>query len=133
MYISVWEVRKPDKGNYLEGRVTTSRKNKQTGEYEQRFSDGYVHFISNAKEALEPYVGMTSERGPVLRANIPGFGVENCHKGDDGKIVYDKNPHYSVFELEVTSGNNASQPQSRPSANSFMNVPDTDSEELPFS
>lgn len=132
MYISVWEVRKPDKGNYLEGRVSMSSKNKQTGEYDQTFSDGYVHFIGKASETLQPYVGMSSQHGPILRANIPGFSVQNCYKGDDGKLKYNKNPRYSVFELEVTGGNNAPQTQSRPSADSFMNVPDTDSEELPF-
>lgn len=44
-YGTIWEVR--DKGNYSDVRLSTSRKNKQTGEYEQDFG-GYVRFIGEA-------------------------------------------------------------------------------------
>lgn len=44
-YATIWEVR--DKGNYSDVRVSTSRKNKQTDEYEQDFG-GYVRFIGEA-------------------------------------------------------------------------------------
>ena len=45
-YCKCWEVR-PGQGNFTKVRLSTSRKNKDTGEYEQDFS-GYVMMIGQA-------------------------------------------------------------------------------------
>lgn len=54
-YAVCWEIT-PGKGNYLTARMTTSKKNRETGEYETDFS-GYVRLVGNARtkgESLKP-------------------------------------------------------------------------------
>ena len=45
-YGKIWSV-EPGKGNYTKCRMSISRKNKETGEYDQEFS-GFVMFIGQA-------------------------------------------------------------------------------------
>ena len=47
-YCTVWEV-KQGSGNFSDARISTSKKNKQTGEYETDFS-GFVRFIGSAHQ-----------------------------------------------------------------------------------
>lgn len=50
-YCTVWEIA-PGKGNYMDVRISTSRKNKQTDEYEQDFS-GFCRFCGTARAKAE--------------------------------------------------------------------------------
>lgn len=131
-YVSIWKVTKSDRGNWYEVSLTCQKKNKQTDKYETNFRDGYVHFVGAAADAVAPYNGQEGSGRPILRGKVNSFDVANCYVDRDGKEKFNKNPRYSVFDFEAETNNNSTPTQSRPSANSFMNVPDTDSEELPF-
>ena len=50
-YATVWEVT-PGKGNYTTVRLSTSRKNRETGLYEQDFS-GFCSFVGEANVAAQ--------------------------------------------------------------------------------
>lgn len=47
-YAHIWELE--DKGKYHEARMSTSRKNSQTGEYEQDWSSFGVRLVATAHE-----------------------------------------------------------------------------------
>ena len=49
-YATVWEVKKGN-GNYTDARISTSRKDKQSGEYVTDFS-GWVRFIGTAHQMV---------------------------------------------------------------------------------
>lgn len=50
-WATIWDIEE-GKGNTMKVRLSTSRKNKETGEYEQDFS-GFCTFIGNAKAKAE--------------------------------------------------------------------------------
>lgn len=93
-FASVWEV-KPGRGNTTTVRLTTSRKNKQTNEYEQDFS-GFCTFIGNA-------MAKASSLKPKDRIKL----IET-----DVTTYYDKQKEteyvtYKVFDFEPADGTSA--------------------------
>lgn len=132
-YVSIWKVAKSDRGNWYEVSLTCQKKNKQTDKYETNFRDGYVRFIGNAASVVAPYNGQEGSGRPILRGKVNSFDVSNCYVDKDGKEKFNKNPRYCVFDFEVENGNGSgsANTNTKPNTN-FMNIPDTDSEELPF-
>lgn len=113
-YLKVWEVKnKADK--YLDARCSTSRK-VADGQYETDFS-GFVRFVGQAFESMKD-----AKAGDSVK--IVRCGVTNSY-------VKEKNTTYTNFVVFEVEGGNA-QPTNRPSADSFVNVPDSIDEELPF-
>ena len=118
-----------DKGRYSICRLAISKKNKETGEYEQEFSDGRVKFVATAhkqiKELTIPYNGVTVKLGSVDVTN-----------------KYDKNrnttyTNYVVFNLDDVNSedgsyhhSNSSQTNFKPSGDGFYEI--QEDEELPF-
>lgn len=114
-YATVWEV-KEGKGNYLDVRLSTSKKNKTTEQYETDFS-GFVRFIGDA-----------AKDGTKLkekdRIKIRECEVTN-HYDKEKKVTY---TNFAVFSFEENSDNKPASTDT-----SFMNVPDSDNEApLPF-
>lgn len=136
-YVSIWSVKKPDKGNYYEVRLSCDKKNKVTDKYETNFSSDFIRFVGNAAEAVSSYAGQVANGRPLVRGKIGSFDVTNCYVGQDGKVQYLKNPRYAVFDFESAGANNPSKTNvtemPKRNSNSFMNIPDSlDSEDLPF-
>lgn len=118
-YATVWE-KKPGNGNWMNVKLSTSRKNRQTGEYETDFN-GFVRFIGDAGEAVA-YLG---ERA---RIKIGECDVTNKYDRDKG-ITY---TNYAVFSFENADGSNTSSSgSSNQNGDGFMSYPDDDGE-LPF-
>jgi hypothetical protein len=87
-FAKIWEI-KEDKGKYTDIRISTSRKNKDTGEYEQDFG-GYVRMVGKAHDLMAHL-----EEGD--RFKIVRCGAEN-HYNKEKKVTY---YNFVIFEAEA--------------------------------
>lgn len=122
-YATIWEV-KNGNGNYTDVRLSISKKNKQTNEYETDFS-GFVRFIGTAHQKATSL----KERD---RIKIGDCEVTNNYNKEKN-VTY---TNFAVFSFEdANSGGNANNnqnTQSKSDPDGFMNIPDGIDEELPF-
>lgn len=88
VYFKIWNV--TNKGNYSEVECSTSKKNRQTQNYETDFSSKFVRFIGNAH---------TKAPQPNERIKVTSCGVQNVRE-NNGQKEYLKNPIYLVFDFE---------------------------------
>lgn len=91
-WASVWEVDE-GRGNSLRVRLSVSRKNKETDEYEQDFS-GFCTFIGNAKTKGE-------KLAPRDRIKLGDVDVSTWYNKEKG-VEY---VTYKVFDFELSDGN----------------------------
>ena len=118
-FVKVWEVE--NKGNYHVVSLSTSKKNKDTNKYETDFNDKFVRFIGTAHT-----LAADLKNGDTIKLG----SCEVTNKYDKEKNVTYTN--YLVYSFEK-EGSNSTNNQSTPKTdNSFMNIPDDGSEELPF-
>lgn len=121
-FAKVWKVE--DKGNYHVAQMSTSKKNKQTDQYETDFSNNFVRLIGTAHTQAA-----TLKDGDRIK-------IGNC----DVSNKYDKEKqkeytNYCIFSYEMADGNSANVSSPAPVAKTndgFMNIPDGIDEELPF-
>lgn len=120
-FVKVWEVE--NKGNYHVVSLSTSKKNKETNEYETDFSNKFVRFIGTAHT-----LAADLKKGDVIKLG----SCEVTNKYDKGKNTTYTN--YLVYSFEKEGSNSSSNAnQSAPkSSDGFMNIPDGIDEELPF-
>lgn len=124
-FVKIWDV--TDKGTYTEVSMSSSRKNKQTGEYEMDFSSKYVRFIGKAK-LQNPMKGQ--------RIKITESSVQNIYY-KNGERQFLKNPVFIVFSYELQQDgaqSNAYVPSAytQGSSGGFEEVGIDDSSDLPF-
>jgi hypothetical protein len=86
--------------NYTVCKVTITKKNKLTNEYELQFS-AHCRFVGNAHKS----VPMKDQR-----IKITSCDVTNCYKDKDGNLQFTKNPQYVVFGYELQESQGASAP-----------------------
>ena len=112
-YAKVWSV-EPGKGNFTKVRLSTSRKDRQTGQYEQDFG-GFCTFVGQAHAAAQSLV-------PGDNIRLGDVSVTNSYNKET-KVTY---TNFNVFSFEKgTAPAQHSQPTPVESA------PD-DEEKLPF-
>lgn len=115
-YAKVWEVKTVWDTN-TKCRISTSRKNKNSGEYEQDFS-GYVAFVgtANAKKAACLEAGDRIKLGDV--------DVISKYSGDKNQTYY----NFTCFSFETVGNSDNSSPSVEP--NPFENNFAVDSGEV---
>lgn len=88
--------------NYSVCKITVTKKNKLTNEYELQFS-AHCRFVGNAHKS----VPMKDQR-----IKITSCDVTNCYKDKDGNLQFTKSPQYVVFgyELQESKGASANVP-----------------------
>ena len=88
--------------NYSVCKITVTKKNKLTNEYELQFS-AHCRFVGNAHKS----VPMKDQR-----IKITSCDVTNCYKDKEGNLQFTKNPQYVVFgyELQESQGASANVP-----------------------
>lgn len=119
-FVKVWEVE--NKGNYHIVSLSTSKKNKETNEYETDFSNKFVRFIGTAHT-----LAADLKKGDTIKLG----SCEVTNKYDKEKNTTYTN--YLVYSFEKEGDNSNSNNQSKPkSDDGFMNIPDGIDEELPF-
>ena len=110
--------------NYTVCKVTITRKNKLTNEYELQFS-AHCRFVGNAHKS----VPMADQR-----IKITSCDVTNCYKDKDGNLQFTKNPQYVVFGYELQESQGASAPMPYNPYDNGVNFEDLSSSDsdLPF-
>ena len=110
--------------NYTVCKVTITKKNKLTNEYELQFS-AHCRFVGNAHKS----VPMKDQR-----IKITSCDVTNCYKDKDGKLQFSKNPQYVVFGYELQESQGASAPMPYNPYDNGVNFEDlsSNSDDLPF-
>jgi len=91
-YCSVWSVEPGRTGNITKVRLSSSRKNKQTDEYEQDFS-GFCTFIGKANEKARGL--KEKDRIKILECDVS----TNYDKEKKKEYV-----NYKVFDFEMSGG-----------------------------
>jgi len=92
-YAKLWEKR-AGKGNYTEGRISTSAKDKVTEEYKQDFG-AFVRFVGKAHDSIQAL-----DDGD--RFKIERCGVTNNYDKEK-KVTY---TNYVVFEISSEDSRN---------------------------
>ena len=119
-FVKVWEVE--NKGNYHIVSLSTSKKNKDTNEYETDFSSKFVRFIGTAHTLASDL-----KKGDTIKLG----SCEVTNKYDKEKNTTYTN--YLVYGFEKEGDNNNSNNQSIPKIdNSLIDVPNDEDSELPF-
>lgn len=96
-FMTVWSTELSPKGNTTKVRLSSSRKNRMTGEYEQDFS-GFCTFIGNAHSKA-------SQLKPRDRIKLGECDVSTTYHKDT-KTEY---VNYAVFDFEMANGGSAPQ------------------------
>ena len=110
--------------NYSVCKITVTKKNKLTNEYELQFS-AHCRFVGNAHKS----VPMADQR-----IKITSCDVTNCYKDKDGNLQFTKNPQYVVFGYELQESQGTSAPQFHNPYDNGVNFEDLSSDDssLPF-
>ena len=110
--------------NYSVCKITVTKKNKLTNEYELQFS-AHCRFVGNAHKS----VPMKDQR-----IKITSCDVTNCYKDKGGNLQFTKNPQYVVFGYELQESQGASAPQFHNPYDNGVNFEDLSSSDsdLPF-
>ena len=122
-YAKIWEVKRGT-GNYTDVRLSISKKNKQTEQYEQDFS-GYVRLIGTAHQKA-------ASLNEGDRIKIGDCEATNSYDKEK-KVTY---TNFAIFSYEDANGDNSSNAnqnnKSKPNTD-FMSIPDSiEDAELPF-
>ena len=90
-YVKIWKVE--DKGNYSVVELSSSKKNKQTNEYETDFSSKFVRFIGKAHTDIKNI-------GEVSKIKLGDVEVTNSYNKET-KVAY---TNFLVFSFEAEGG-----------------------------
>lgn len=121
-YATIWEVKKGN-GNYTDVRMSISKKNKQTDQYESDFS-GFVRLVGAAHQKANTL----KERA---RIRIGDCEVTNRYNKEKN-VTY---TNFAIFSFEDASGNTNTNPNTKQNnsiSEDFMNIPDDIEDGLPF-
>lgn len=124
-YAKVW--RFEDKGNYAIVEISTSKKNKQTDQYETDFNSKFTRFIGQAHtDILALQDGVKIKLGEI---EVTNSWNKETKQGYTNFLVYT----FEVAERQdaENAGSNAGS-QQESGSDGFMNLPQGIDEELPF-
>ncbi len=117
-YAKLWELE--NKGNYHVASMTTSRKDRDTGEYEKDWGNKFVRLVGQAHEKASSLNG-------TERIKLLGTNVTNNYNAEK-KQEY---TNYVVFDFEMVDGTQTTK--TSPSKNApKAQSQESDDEELPF-
>jgi len=119
-FAKVW--RFEDKGNYAVVEISTSKKNKQTDQYETDFASKFVRFIGQAHTDI---IAMADG----VKIKLGDVEVTNSYNKET-KVAY---TNFLVFSFELAERQDNAPSQQAPSQDGFLSIPDETLEELPFS
>ena len=140
-YASIWGCYPNESGKATSVRVSISKKNKTTQQYETDFS-GFVTFIGDANSKIQRYVGkqIGDNRRPLARIRLDEISATRKERpGQEGvpakeKVYIDGFQCYAFTDEDELNEGNAPVQSSKPSSYD-PSIPDDagDDEELPFS
>ena len=124
-YAAVWEV--IPSTNYTDVRISTSRKRKDTGEYETDFQ-GRVRFIGEAHKRIGQMDCTKPDRGPIFRIRLGDVSATQTYDKER-----DKNwVNFQVYSFEEPDQNQPVSTQRAPQKFDPSISDDVEEDELPF-
>lgn len=136
-YARLWSLE--DRGNFCVGRISISRKDKQTNQYVTKFEDGYVAFFRDAytvaKGILENGI---PEKGITIK--ILACDVENHYLAEKKKVYYNfyinameipDQPSFSATSSKNENNEDKSK-EKRKQVSKDVEILDDDDDDLPF-
>lgn len=135
-YASLWGVYPSASGKVTSGRISISRKRKDTGAYETDFT-GFVSFIGDANLKIQKYVGkeMGEDRKPIARIRLDEVAATVIEKPNQEGVPLknrEYNHQYQCFSFTDAEEQSTAPPQPKAVPKEFVDVPDGIDEELPF-
>lgn len=123
-FTHIWKIE--NKGNYHVAEMSTSKKNKDTDQYETDWSNKFVRLVGTAHQQIEKM---------DISKNVKIGACEVTNKYDKEKNTTYTN--YVIFNFEDVDGNTNGNPQQAGNKSArndgFMNIPDSvEDEGLPF-
>ena len=124
-YAKVWSAE--DKGKYSVGRISISKKNKNTDRYEVEFQDGFVRFIGDAHDALKN-LSIDEKKGASIQ--ITSCDVTNKYDAEKKKTY----TNFAIFGFDVPGGGNTGGKKDNGNNGKQQTIPEVDPEDddLPF-
>lgn len=125
-YATVFSVKKGN-GNYYDVNLSTSHKDRQSGNYVRDFN-GFVRFVGEAAKAIAKFDGRNSKDNgnkPVTRVKLGDVDARNTYDATKKVTYY----NFTVFTFEDANDNGGSnnKKSSNKTANDFVNnVPSGD-------
>ena len=110
-YATVWSVEATDSPKVTDVRISTSKKNKDTGEWEQDFS-GFCRFVADASQKALKLKKQD-------RIKILGCEVTNSYN----KETKSGTVRYTVFDYEMADTPTAKEPEDEPYDGSTDGLP----------
>lgn len=117
-YAHIWKLE--NKGNYHVAEMSTSKKNKETEQYETDWANKFVRLVGTAHTQVDQL---------DISRNVKIGPCEVTNRYDKDKNTTYTN--YVIFGFEDVDGAN-SPTKSAKKDDSFLNVPDGIDEDLPF-
>lgn len=137
---AIWSLE--DKGNYIVANISTSKKKKDSKDYETDWRNNYVWLCDRAYENFKSYIPLNE--GEYIEARI-GWGYDRVgNNGNSFKqapfevtsnYVKDKNKEYTnykVYDAAPIGGNKEKEPEQTETQQDIMSIPDTFEDSLPF-
>lgn len=122
-FATIW--RTEDKGRYTVAEMSTSKKNKETDQYETDWNNKFVRLVGTAHDQAKNF----KERE---RVKIGSCDVTNKYDKEKNTTY----TNYVIFGFEDVNGSNSKSNNKQSSSSvdkgGFMNIPDGVDEELPF-
>ena len=120
-FAHIWKLE--NKGNYHVAQMSTSKKNKETNQYETDWQNNFVRLVGTAHTQADKL---------DITKNVKIGACEVTNKYDKEKNTTYTN--YVIFGFEDEDSSNQSNPNTKPAKkdDGFMNIPDGIDEELPF-
>lgn len=119
-YCKVWSV-EPKTDTWTKCRISISRKNKQTGEYEQDFS-GFVDFYGTAAASK---ASKLSEGARIKLGDVDVTSTYNKEK----RVEY---INYKCFSFDLEDGETKQASREPGSGDDFMPIPEGDDDGAPW-
>lgn len=93
-------------GNYSFAKVTIGRKNKETGEYNVDFSDGFVRLVCAAREKAKSLDLPTAENFDFNKDKGAYIQISSCDVSHKYVKEYEKTfTNFTIFDFEIVEDN----------------------------
>lgn len=118
-FAHIWKIE--NKGNYHVAEMSTSKKDKETGQYETDWTNKFVRLVGTAHQQIEKM---------DISKNVKIGACEVTNKYDKEKNTTYTN--YVIFGFEDANSGTSQPVKPAQKDDGFLNIPDSISEDLPF-
>lgn len=121
-FAHIWKLE--NKGNYHVAQMSTSKKNKETDQYETDWQNSFVRLVGTAHAQADSL---------DITKNVKIGACEVTNKYDKEKnVTYTNYVIFGFEDVDNSKQGNSNAQKAEKKDDGFMNIPDNADEELPF-